>query len=127
MEADEQENMTALQAGLERAARQEEEAIEAHRDYVPNTEIGAEAQAQAYLAHQGARAEVEAQAGEAHQAAKRQHHKDYAQAMKDANAWRASIVASIDRAKTAERAAWEDSGGHRERAERGRHPKEGWQ
>ena len=97
VEADEQENMTALQAGLERAARQEEEAIEAHADYIPNTEIGAEAQAQAYLAHQGARAEVEAQAGEAHQAAKRQHHKDYAQAMKDANAWRASIVASTER------------------------------
>ena len=69
VEVDEQENKTALQAGLERAARQEEETIDAHKDYVLDTEAGAEAQAQAYLAHQEARADVVAAAGEAYQAA----------------------------------------------------------
>ena len=97
VEVDEQEAKTALQAGLERAARQEEDTIDAHGDYVPDTEAGAEAQAQAQLAHQDARADVVAEAGEAYQAAKRQHYRDYAQAVKDANAWRASIVASTER------------------------------
>ena len=45
VEVDEQEAKTALHAGLERAARREEETIEAHKDYALDTEAGAEAQA----------------------------------------------------------------------------------
>ena len=56
VEADEQDNMATLQAGLERAANQEEQTIDALAAYVPDTEAGVDEQAAAKMAHRVATA-----------------------------------------------------------------------
>ena len=97
MEVDEQEAKTRLQEGLEGAAQGKETTIYNHGDHIPDTGTSEAEQALALTAYQVARAVVVAEADETYQAAKIQHYRDYAQAVKDTNAWRASLVASAER------------------------------
>ena len=91
VEADEQEAKTALHTGLEYAALQEEDTIDAHEDYVPDTETAEDIQALAQVAHQVARAGIVTAADEVHKDEKKRLYREHGEAAKGANAWRVSL------------------------------------